>query len=411
MGNFLQAQSHATVRVFANDDVWLESNAVAQLRTTAQLPHMQAAVGLPDLHAGRAYPIGAAFFSVGHFYPALVGSDIGCGMALWRTDLKAHKTSAAKLEKQLGSQEGPLPQALWQQAQAQPPWQQVKALAEAGALPATVQMLQDSLGTIGGGNHFAEWLVCDQRYPSDALATADDAAWAQALDPKAVYLLVHSGSRGLGGAILRAHVQAHNHAGLSAGSAQALDYLRQHDAALQYAQLNRHAIAQRFLRALRTEGQMLLDVSHNHVVPATLPTLPEGTQQGMQQGFLHRKGATPADVGPVMIPGSRGDYSYLVQPVAGRHEALDSLAHGAGRKWARSDCAGRLQRFHADALRKTRLGSTVVCTDKELLFEEAPQAYKEVDGVVASLVDAGLIRLLARFRPLLTYKRGQAPCC
>ena len=57
-------------------------------------------------------------------------------------------------------------------------------------------------------------------------------------------------------------------------------------------------------------------------------------------------------------------------------------------------------------------GSTVICNDKELLYEEAPQAYKDVDSVVAALVDAGLVRLIARFRPLLTYKKGAlAPCC
>ena len=74
---------------------------------------------------------------------------------------------------------------------------------------------------------------------------------------------------------------------------------------------------------------------------------------------------------------------------------------------------GRLaHKFQSDELRKTRFGSTVVCNDKALLYEEAPQAYKDVDSVVASLVEAGLIRLLARFKPLLTYKKGaQLTCC
>ena len=125
------------------------------------------------------------------------------------------------------------------------------------------------------------------------------------------------------------------------------------------------------------------------------------------------KGAAPADKGLVVIPGSRGDFSYLVMPLVDCHDALDSLAHGAGRKWARSDCVGRLaHKFKSDELRKTRFGSTVVCSDKELLYEEAPQAYKDVDDVVASLVDAGLVRLIARFKPLLTYKKGaMATCC
>src|SRR5256885_9327909 len=97
MGNSL---SDTYIEVFANRGVWIEDAAIQQLQTTARnLAGMRAAVGLPDLHPGRGYPVGAAFFSVGRFYPALVGGDIGCGMSLYSTELAAHKTSAPKLEK------------------------------------------------------------------------------------------------------------------------------------------------------------------------------------------------------------------------------------------------------------------------------------------------------------------------
>lgn len=387
MGNLIFDEGDTRVRVITNERVWLEDAALEQLRITARLPHIREAVGLPDLHPGRGYPVGAAFFSVHHFYPALVGGDIGCGMGLWQTDLRAHVASASKLEKQLGNIDGPLPEGLMEDALAH-----LREIATEH-LPATFHMLGESLGTIGGGNHFAELQLVDAVY--------DEAA---GIDKKRVHLLVHSGSRGLGGAILRAHVEQFGHAGLAADSLAARDYLAQHDAALEYASLNRIWIARRILQAMRAKAQYLLDVSHNHVVPARFSGA---------DGFLHRKGATPADQGMVMIPGSRGDFSYLVMPLVDCHDALDSLAHGAGRKWARSDCVGRLaHKFKSDELRKTRFGSTVVCSDKELLYEEAPQAYKDVDDVVASLVDAGLVRLIARFKPLLTYKKGaMATCC
>ena len=385
---FQQGDTAAQVRVFAGERVWLEDAALEQLRITARLAHIRAAVGLPDLHPGRGYPVGAAFFSVNHFYPALVGGDIGCGMGLWRTDLRAHSASASKFEKQLGNIDGRLPDALMDDA-----LRQLDGIA-IDHLPATREMLAQSLGTIGGGNHFAELQVVDEVYAKDD----------ERIDRKRVHLLVHSGSRGLGGAILRKHVDQFGHAGLAADSEAAREYLAEHDAALDFACLNRIWIARRMLQAIRAEAELLLDVSHNHVLPAA--------HEG-ESGFLHRKGATPADQGLVMIPGSRGDYSYLVEPIADRHEALDSLAHGAGRKWARTDCMGRLShKFKSDELRKTKFGSTVICNDKELLYEEAPQAYKDVDSVVAALVDAGLVRLIARFRPLLTYKKGAlAPCC
>ncbi|CAL6702672.1 Putative release factor H-coupled RctB family protein [Escherichia coli] len=76
MGKYIRPLSDAVFTI-ASDDLWIESLAIQQLHTTANLPNMQRVVGMPDLHPGRGYPIGAAFFSVGRFYPALVGNDIG----------------------------------------------------------------------------------------------------------------------------------------------------------------------------------------------------------------------------------------------------------------------------------------------------------------------------------------------
>ncbi|EFH2466948.1 rtcB domain protein [Escherichia coli] len=129
-------------------------------------------------------------------------------------------------------------------------------------------------------------------------------------------------------------------------------------------------------------------------------------QIGDQQGWLHRKGATPDDNGLVIIPGSRGDYSWLVKPVA-NEKTLHSLAHGAGRKWGRTECKGRLAaKYTATQLSRTELGSRVICRDKQLIFEEAPQAYKSAESVVQCLVLAGLIIPVARLRPVLTLKNS-----
>ena len=81
----------AEVRVLASSNTWIEGTAVDQLRKTAELPGMRLAVGLPDLHPGKGSPIGAAFVTEDYIYPTLVGNDIGCGIALWRTDLNGKK--------------------------------------------------------------------------------------------------------------------------------------------------------------------------------------------------------------------------------------------------------------------------------------------------------------------------------
>jgi release factor H-coupled RctB family protein len=121
--------------------------------------------------------------------------------------------------------------------------------------------------------------------------------------------------------------------------------------------------------------------------------------------WLHRKGAAPSDKGPLVIPGSRGTLSYLVQPVGDQSGNGWSVAHGAGRKWARSESRLRArERFHWNELVQTGLGGRVICEERDLLYEEAPMAYKNIETVIGDLVGAGLVTVIATLRPLLTYK-------
>lgn len=372
MGNCVQHLSGG-VSIVASDDTWIEGKAIQQLETTARLEGMRRVIGMPDLHPGRGYPVGAAFFSVGRLYPALVGNDIGCGMALWRTDIPAAKPHLDKLEKRLGSIDGPLDES----------W---SSHIESLGVPHTKH--GHALGTIGGGNHFAELQQLDECHDDDALL-------ALGLDRQHLLLLVHSGSRGLGETILREQVDRFGHQGLLAGSADCDAYLARHAVALRFARANRELIARRMLARWQAKGEPVLDLNHNLMVPITV----SGTE-----GWLHRKGAAPADQGVVVIPGSRGDYSYLVQPVASE-KSLWSLAHGAGRKWMRGQCRDRLSKRHTAAqLGRTALGSRVICDDRDLIFEESPEAYKPIDTVIDALQSAGLISVVARLKPVLTYK-------
>jgi release factor H-coupled RctB family protein len=121
--------------------------------------------------------------------------------------------------------------------------------------------------------------------------------------------------------------------------------------------------------------------------------------------WLHRKGAVASDGGFVVIPGSRGSLTYLVKPIGNGESHAWSLAHGAGRKWARSETRLRMrERFRVPQLVQTPLGGRVICEQRELLYEEAPAAYKNIEAVIQDLVDAGLVSVIATFRPLLTYK-------
>lgn len=82
-----------------------------------------------------------------------------------------------------------------------------------------------------------------------------------------------------------------------------------------------------------------------------------------------------------------------------------SLAHGAGRKWKRSESRGRLdKRYSIKDLEVTPFGSRVICKQRDLLYEESPQAYKNISVVVDDLVQAGMVEVIASFKPLITYK-------
>lgn len=137
--------------------------------------------------------------------------------------------------------------------------------------------------------------------------------------------------------------------------------------------------------------------------------MPSDSGVAIKKLWLHRKGAAPADVGPVVIPGSRGHFSYLVMPTLASpdtEQAAFSLAHGAGRKWNRGKALqmGKAQSKKAEAFTTTELGSRVICENKDLLYEEMPSAYKEIEDIIHDLQEFNLIKVVAILRPIITYK-------
>lgn len=362
------------VRLFASAQSWIEGEAARQLYATAKLHGVRRAVGFPNLHPGKGSPVGAAFVAEGVIYPHLIGADIGCGMALFKTDLVRRD---AKLDR-------------WAKLQfnLEYPWDQFASefLAEHD-LESTE--FDAALGTIGVGNHFAELQTVEQVLDADEFKKLG-------LGKQQLVVLVHSGSRGLGESILRAHVDQHFGNGVEADSFAAEEYLRGHDFAVRWAKANRELIARRFVATLGAEAECLWDGCHNSIIR-------------QEAGWIHRKGAVAADSDFVVIPGSRGSFSYIVKPIGDGESYAWSLAHGAGRKWARSDARQRMrERFGMHQLVQTPLGGRVICEERDLLYEEAPAAYKNIEAVIADLVAAGLGSVIATLRPLLTYKTRKA---
>ena len=299
---------------------------------------------------------------------------MGCGLALWRTDLLRHK---AKLDRWAR-----LPFDL------EEPWDgnTRERLARAGLV--TTQFVE-AFGTLGGGNHFAELQAVEK--------VTDPASFASlGLAKDELALLIHSGSRGLGQSVLETHIEEHGGAGVDASSSAATRYMLCHDHAVRWAEASRALLAQRFLDTFGAAGECVWDGCHNSITRR---------ESDGEVVWLHRKGAVEAEGDFVIIPGSRGSMSYIVKPMGDGESHAWSLAHGAGRKWARSDARQRMrERFSVSELAQTPLGGRVVCEERDLLYEEAPAAYKNIEAVIADLVAAGLVSIIATLRPLLTYK-------
>ncbi len=374
MGNSPAVGGRAPIHAFYSTRSWIEGNATKQLEDVASLAGVKAVAGMPDLHPGKYGPVGCSILA-DRIHPQLVGSDIGCGMGLFQLDLAVRKLRVDKAADRLRALDAP-----WEGDVA-------GAMAEAGLAPTSFDA---SLGTIGGGNHFCELQAIDEILGPEAAAKAG-------LDRSQACLLVHSGSRGLGFSILQRQLAA-GAAPLDPASEIGRAYLAEHDLAVRWAALNRRVIAMRATVAVGAACTAIANLSHNLV-------------EVTGAGVLHRKGTAPADRGLVPIPGSRGTLSYLVEPLAAaRPETLASLAHGAGRKFDRASMHGRIRTGKSDRAKLARnpFGGVIVCEDRDLLVEEAPEAYKSIDRVIADLADFGLARVVATFRPLVTFKTAHA---
>lgn len=394
----MNTMTETQVRLFASAQSWIEGEAVRQLYATSKLDGIQLAAGFPDLHPGKGSPVGAAFVTEGVIYPHLIGGDIGCGMALFKMDLVRRDV---KLDH-------------WTQLRfnLEHPWDEdVSDFLAERDLESTAS--DSAMGTIGGGNHFAELQAIEKIVDADAFAKIG-------IGRQQIVALVHSGSRGLGESVFRAHIAEHCANGVVTESDAAEEYLRGHDFAVRWARANRELIARRFVAAIGTEAECVWDGCHNSITRLACSSRCESAQTFPRQEWIgltsaatdvekprwiHRKGAVDAESEFVVIPGSRGSLSYIVKPIGDGASHAWSLAHGAGRKWSRS--AGRLrmrERFGALELVQTPLGSRVICEDRDLLYEEAPAAYKNIEAVIQDLVDADLVSVIAKLQPLLTYK-------
>lgn len=352
------------------------------LERLANTPDVQHIAVMPDVHLASTVCVGTVTATYQRILPEAVGGDIGCGMSALRFDLPASTLASAK-------QAAAVLAGLYRAIPV------IKhSVAEAPALPpelATTQLHSSvletfkrreaplQLGTVGRGNHFVEL----QR---------DQEGW--------LWLMVHSGSRGIGPAIRDWHLKAaHSSAGLhwlDASSDAGTAYLADAAWARSYARANRATMIERVSELLhtlfdaRSDPSSLIECDHNHVQ--------RETHEGREL-WVHRKGALDASAGRAgVIPGSMGSPSFHV---IGRGEprALCSSSHGAGRVYSRSEARKRIarKRLLADL---EGIWFDHRLTDR--LREEAPAAYKNISQVMRA--QQQLTRITRKLEPILVFK-------
>ena len=450
-------------RVYADRQLMQEvrsDQSLVQVANVAHLPGiLRYSMAMPDIHFGYGFPIGGvAAFSVeeGVVSPGGVGYDINCGCRLVATNLQAddvrgrikrlvdqlfrdvpsgvgasgaiEKLSRKELEKVL------VRGAAWAVERGYGSKEDLEHTEDRGALPGAdpgavgeraYARGQDQVGTLGSGNHFLEIQTVDQVF--DAAAAA-----AYGLREGQVTIMVHCGSRGFGYQVCEDSLETMASASRRYGielpdrqlacapvtSPEGRRYLAAMACAANYAWANRqmimHLIEQALLRALRLSPKdlglrLVYDVAHNI---AKLET--HEVAGASVDACVHRKGATRAfgpgrpevparyrETGqPVLIPGDMGTASFVCKGTAeAMIQTFGSTCHGAGRLMSRSQALKRAKGRSIDRELESA-GVLVRSQSDKTLAEEMPEAYKDVERVVAVMDGAGISPRVARLRPL-----------
>ncbi|MDQ3885452.1 MAG: RtcB family protein [Actinomycetota bacterium] len=359
----------------------LEDKTRVQAETTASMSFIHPHLALmPDAHLGKGATVGSVIPTLGAVIPAAVGVDIGCGMIAVRTQFTEEQFRGGRQLRSLRrsiEHAVPLSAGKYNRALTATAQQRVEQLVQHaesdGFRPdeyAPNWPLQ--LGTLGSGNHFIEVTVDEQ---------------------SRVWLFLHSGSRGIGNKIAQRHIRAaqtlcerwgiqlpnRDLAHLVESTDEFWRYIRELRWAQEFALLNREEMMDRLVGCVaHWTGRTVVEherinCHHNF------------TQQEHHYGadvWVSRKGAIEATAGrPGLIPGSMGTASYVVVG-KGNPASLNSSPHGAGRNYSRSAAK---RTFTRDQLRAAMAG--IEYRHSEALLDEIPQAYKDIDTVMADAAD------------------------
>ncbi|XXF80365.1 RtcB family protein [Myxococcaceae bacterium GXIMD 01537] len=382
-----------------------EDEAKTQLKNLRGLPFIHKWIAaMPDVHRGYGATVGSVVPTVGAIIPAAVGVDIGCGMIAVRTTLRAEQLpdSLARVRDAIEKavphgrtdNGGRNDRGAWKDSPAphREAWAHLKTgydaiVAKHPRIGRGVAV--EHLGTLGTGNHFIE-LCLDES--------------------EAVWLMLHSGSRGVGNRIgshfielakeemrrFFIHLPDADLAYLPEGTQHFDDYVQAVSWAQEYAALNRELMMRSAVEALKASGELPVFELTDAAVNCHHNYIAREFHYG-KNCFVTRKGAVRAREGDLgIIPGSMGARSYIVRG-KGNPDAFHSCSHGAGRAMSR-EAAKR--RFTLEDHAKATAG--IECRKDADVIDETPGAYKPIDAVMAAQAD--LVDIVHTLRQVVCVK-------
>lgn len=376
---------------------FIDEEARKQMDRAMQLSVSVAGALLPDAHVGYGLPIGGVLATENAVIPYAVGVDIACRMRITiypvSPILMAQKTGQFKraLMEQTRFGAGVIYRSHEQVEHAildDPDWSATPLLR---SLKTTAY---GQLGTSGTGNHFVEWGTF-RLDTADGLLGLERGAY--------LALLSHSGSRGVGFKIANFYSKLAKDlrpdldssvstlAWFDLDSHYGQEYWLSMELAGRFASANHEVIHSRVSAAVGLRPAAMFENHHNFAWRETIPA-PAGFDTQEREVIVHRKGATPAGNGTYgIIPGSMGDEAYLVRG-RGEPAALNSASHGAGRAMSRKLAVQSITKTERDKILRSRnitlLGGGM---------DEAPQAYKRIQEIIAAQSD--LVDIVGTFMP------------
>ena len=359
----------------------IEADAQEQIKNTSQLPFIFKHVSvMPDCHYGKGATVGTVIATKGAIVPAAVGVDIGCGMIAVRTpltedDIKDKKSFREGIERRIPMSAGKFNNKITESAQKR--IQQLEELAGDLDYNSLDLNWRNSLGTLGGGNHFIEIAIDEEG---------------------AVWCTLHSGSRGIGNKIGNKHIKIAQEycdknfitlpdkdlAYLVEGSQEFNNYIKDLFWAQEFARLNRDEMMDRVMTEL--SYQFFGNNGHQKELEVDRINCHHNFTQ-IENHFgenvwITRKGAIKASTGNrAMIPGSMGTRSYIVTGLANKM-SFESSPHGAGRRMSRNKAR---EQFKMEDLDKEMIG--IEFRRSNVLLDEIPSAYKDIDVVMENAKD------------------------